>query len=558
MHFRRHSPTRLHPVASPTDSINAQSPPKTSTRTQKTLEEILALSASLTKPLPQEPQNVTNHYHFSSSPQSDRSSEQHRSPTREPRSKKTGHATIHTDATATQAEFESDAFAVHMPTTRLPIMDRTTSPTKTSPAAQAAAYQTYKEKARQVRERNNSQGVRVPSKIVSYDCASPTTAGHRAPLVKENDPLKNLPTPAGSFPISPPLPQTGWTRPQPIYRAHAQGSRGISPPRKTQTPRKTVAIASTARVTNKWYTIQSDSEAGASCSSSSPSSSPTRQPRQPAIKVRVKPRVLVPEAERVQTESRYSFYNRPSLVSSPPTSRSPSPVKSMPNFTRHNSIEGDSIFGYRSKDIGGAVAGASSTSGSDKEKEKRRTPEKPKKTVPKRTLTSRFPWLKPSGPRIAKPVTAPAISTAATTTQTQTQTRGYVDPFVRHATPPAPTSPVLRTPIAIRPASPRKFAPETAVPESQGKFDSGFAQIKGLTFLLLKIGFFLYGVVALWYVLDAIREVFNTLSAPFRAVKWAWGFVWLLCLWIMRIGIIMWDKWVFKVLLQSGWMWKMR
>ncbi|CAO2652817.1 Nn.00g022280.m01.CDS01 [Neocucurbitaria sp. VM-36] len=548
MLFRRHSPSRLHPVASPTDPFNAQSPPKTSTRTQKTLEEILALSASLTKPLPQEPRSVTNHYHFSNSPQSDRSSERQVSPTREPRSKKTGHATIHTDATGTHGAFESDAFAVHMPTTRLPILDRAISPTKSSPAAQAAAYQTYKEKARQVRERNNSQGIRVPSKIVSYDYASPTTAGHKASLVKEVDPLSSVPMPAGSFPISPPLPQSGWTRPQPVYKAHFQGSRGISAARKTQTPSKPAGLSSNTRVANKWYTYQSDSEAGASCSTSSPSSSPTRQAA--TIKVRIKPRVVVPEAERVQTESRYSFYNRPSSNSSPPTSRSPSPVKSMPNFRRHNSIEGDSIFGYRSKDIAGAVAGASSTSGSDKEKEKKNALDKYKKKAPKRTLTSRLPWLRPSGPRVAKPVAVPVTSTAPTT-----QSRTYVDPFERLATP-TPPPPLLRTPIAIRPASPRKMARETA-PESQGKFDTGFAQIKGLTFLLLKIGFFMYGVVALWFVLDAIREVFNTLSAPFRAFKWAWGFVWLLCIWIMRIGILMWDRWVFGVVLQSGWMWKM-
>ncbi|KAF2684318.1 hypothetical protein K458DRAFT_388785 [Lentithecium fluviatile CBS 122367] len=56
-----------------------------------------------------------------------------------------------------------------MPTTREPILDtpvfraKLPSPSK----AQVEAYQTYERKVQQVRERNNSEGVRVPSKIVS-------------------------------------------------------------------------------------------------------------------------------------------------------------------------------------------------------------------------------------------------------------------------------------------------------------------------------------------------------------------------------------------------------
>ncbi|KAF1843381.1 uncharacterized protein K460DRAFT_407738 [Cucurbitaria berberidis CBS 394.84] len=543
MLFRRHSPSRLHPVTPPTDQYCAQPPPKTSTRTQKTLAEILALSASLTKPLPHEPRTITNHYHFSNSQRSDSSSEHHGSPTREPRSKKTGHATIHTDATNNQAAFESDAFAVHMPTTRLPIIDRPISPTK-SPIAQAAAYQTYKEKARQVRERNNSQGVRVPSKIVSYDYASPTIAGHRAPLKRGIDPLKSLPTPAGAFPISPPLPQIGWMRPEPVYRAHAQGPRDITERRKMYTPRKAVGLPTKVSTPRTRYTYHSDSEAGASCSTSSPASSPRQVPA--TIKARLKPKFVVPEVEHVQTESRYGFYNRPSPTSSPRTSRSSSPVKSMPNFM-HSSCEGDSIFGYRSKVVAGAVIGGSSTSatsGSDKEKAKSRIIDKPKKTTPpKHSLTSRWPWHRPAGPRVYKPVSVPIASMP-----TAVRARAYVDPFDTHAT--QPTTLPLRTPIATRPASPHRFA-RTTMPAPQGKFDSGFAQIKSLTLLLLKIGLFMYVVVALWYVLDAIREVFHTLSAPFRAFKWAWGFVWFFCLWFARIGIIMCEKWVFKAVLEG-------
>lgn len=61
-------------------------------------------------------------------------------PTRSPTSRKTGFATIQTDSTDTQPDFESDAFAVLMPTTRLPILDCARLPTKVaSPAAQADA-----------------------------------------------------------------------------------------------------------------------------------------------------------------------------------------------------------------------------------------------------------------------------------------------------------------------------------------------------------------------------------------------------------------------------------
>jgi hypothetical protein len=82
-------------------------------------------------------------------------------PKQQPRSRKTTDATIRTDATETQPAFESDAFAIHMPTTREPILfspvlrAKLSSPSK----AQVDAYQTYKRKAHEVQERNHREGV---------------------------------------------------------------------------------------------------------------------------------------------------------------------------------------------------------------------------------------------------------------------------------------------------------------------------------------------------------------------------------------------------------------
>lgn len=44
----------------------------------------------------------------------------------------------------------------------------------------------------------------------------------------------------------------------------------------------------------------------------------------------------------------------------------------------------------------------------------------------------------------------------------------------------------------------------------------------------------LYVIVALWFVLDAIRGAFNTLAAPFRAVRWVGEGVW-------DVGSWVWD-----------------
>lgn len=549
MLFRRHNPTPVAlPVAliAPPADEDTRQPPHYAlnpfTRTPKTLEEILSISAKL----------PTGSKHATSSSSKDheltdntkaRHWPQYRV-TREPSSRKTGHATIHTDATDQHEAFESDAFAVHMPTTRLPILDRPLRSTKPSPAAQAEAYQTYKEKARQMRERNNSSGVQIPSKIVSYDYASPSRT-QRTPIVKEVSQPLGSPSPAGSFPISPPLPQAGWARPERVKPTLVR-PRDAGVTSKTYTSHKSNGLGcSSVESTVTYRKFHHDAEAGATCSSPSPS--------QPApIRVRIKPRVLVTESQRVQTESKASLYSRSSSTASPPTSRSPSPVKSMPNFTRHNSVEGDSLFGYRSKDRTGTVAGAASSSGSDKEKDTKKTAEAPKKVITKRTLASRWPWLRPAGPRVAKPVLPPIAMS-----NIEPRTSAYVDPFVRHALPTAPTPAVLRSPAASRPASPRKTARATT-PAPHGEFETGFAQIKQLTYLLCKVGFALYAIIALWFILDAVREAMHTIGAPFRLMKFLGGFLWIGLIWLAQFCLRMWERWGFKVALRGGWMWKMR
>lgn len=636
MLFRRNKPT---PVALPVALIAPVSDQDTAqpqqytlnafARTPKTLKEVFSISAKLpidstTKPKPTGPTKK------STIPTPVRSQQ----PQRGPSSRKTGHATIYTDATDEHAAFESDAFAVHMPTTRLPIIDRPISPKKPSPVAQAAAFRTYQEKAHQVRARNHSTGVRVPSKIVSYDYASSKIVSRDAAQAEKfNEPPSPL-QPAGSFPLSPPILQTGWEHPQVVNRMHTQ-SRSLNEPRRVYTLSKPLNSIDNA--------VSPETQGGASRSTPSPT-----QP--PPIRIRITPRIIIPKVQNSQMGSKESPHRRSPTIS-PPTSRSTSPHKSMPNFTRHNSVEGDSLFGYQVKDRTATTAGAKASSGSDnekdkdqerereqkqkreheqemekkekekkemekkamekkremekeierrkeklkeeakekvkekmKEKESVKTPkklEKPKKaekeekaekaekigsagnTSPKRTMGSRWPWMRPAGPRVDKPAPAPTPEpTSNVTPKTMPSSNAprlsaYISPFERHATPPAPTSP--RNPTVSRPPASRKTASAAPpAPAPQGKFETGVAQIKGLALILCKIGFILYAIVALWYVLDTAREAIHAIGAPFRFIGLLGGWAWLGVLWLINIGVNLWEQWGFKLALKGGWMWRVR
>ena len=297
----------------------------------------------------------------------------------------------------------------------------------------------------------------------------------------------------------------------------------------------------------------------------------------------------------------------------------------MPNFTRHNSVEGDSLFGYQVKVHADTTAGAGAPSGSDKEKvkskgknkakeedeikgkkkeketelkkekskekiqekvkamenakekgnakekekakekerekekekekeekvnaKKIKKPEKPEKVESadnassKRTLRSRWPWVRPTIPHVDKSVPTPVL-TSNTTPKTKPSANtprrsAYVSPFERHATPPAPALP--RNPTTSSPSPARATAP-VVPPASQDKFETGFAQLKQLAYVLGKIGFILYAIIALWYVLDTAREAFNIIGAPFRFIKSLIGFAWLIMLWILDTVGSMWEK----------------
>ena len=503
-----------------------------------------------------------------SSPDQSPKSRKEETPKRTPTSRKTGFATILTDSTDAFPAFESDAFAVLMPTTRLPILEYTRLPKKAvSTAAQADALRTYQEKAQQNRERNNSQGVKVPSRIVSYDYASRHGPDQRA----STESGTGIPTAAGSFPISPPVPQHKWPLPSSKVDTKVQKLPHVTGLRSATSPLKPVTVgtksATAASPTSCYRVYRPDSTAGASRSPSSASALP------PSITVRIKPRakVTAQNAERVQTESSHKFYNRPFDTASSQSSCDSSPVKSMPNFTRHNSVEGDSIFGYKSKDAGGAGDGSPTSSGAekgkstsltssdnDKKKErvlaipqiKMKTPEKApekaaKDTTPKRTLTQRFPWLRPAGPRLAKPTTAPVVFTAPAPRPISS----YVDPFERLAKP-APHPTALRSPLTAppRPCTPKKtltkptptintiprpVTPRSVAPPSPtGKFDSGFAQIQSFALLLAKVCLAVYAVVALWFIMDAVKEACYVIGVPFRIAKCVGVWVWLLVCWV--------------------------
>lgn len=119
-----------------------------------------------------------------------------------PRSRKTSTATILTETGNDQPAFESDAFAVNMPTTREPA-EPYTSP---SPA-QIAAYQHYPEKARR-NAFNDYQTEHVAPMAVSYDYAYENIPFNPQYILElDATPPSSPPTTSpGAFPTSPPEP----------------------------------------------------------------------------------------------------------------------------------------------------------------------------------------------------------------------------------------------------------------------------------------------------------------------------------------------------------------
>jgi hypothetical protein len=596
MLFRR-SPTKQ-------DTITASFPnPKTSRispsnvsistyHTPTTIEEALALpNAGATPPRP------PPHRHNAPLPRQplDRSQsseyflEIRKSPgPKEPQSRKTGQGQIHTEATATQPAFESDAFAVHAPATREPILDtpvyraKLPSPSK----AQVEAYQTYERKAQQVRERNNSEGVRVPSQLLSYDYGNTTWHEKSQSIEVEAEKLAPSSPPlfqtAGAFPISPPLQQHPWTQANhPAHSAAPQDQRSTSDSADISLARKPLGLGHTTPARTRFaQRSRGDTSTGASVSHSTAvkvTQTVTPTPSPSKIKIRLKPRGAPPAApppappspeerpeERPQKESFWSLYTRtPPQSSTPATSRSPSPAKSAESTqfkytTTANVSAGaaEALFGYPTNSMTGTHAPDKSTKKHSSKKEKEKEKDGDKDGEPK---ISRWAWLRPAGPRVGKHTSTSTTPAEASTTRGLSKPLTisapvqsvYIDPFVT----PAPS---LRLPTRHTPSPPpRKLRALPLHPPSttsKKKVESGFAQVTWLGSLILKICLVVYICVGLYFVLDAVREAVFVISAPFRVLRYLAAWLWVGVAWVGGYLAAAWVKWGFRVVpAKEGW-----
>lgn len=552
--FHSHTPTAIDTPPTP--------PPKDGIAPPKTLEEILAIAVSQRVPKPPphavgtvgSKPRIVDHAQIRSTSSPLKSTV----PRRAPSSRKTGHATILTDAIDGHDAFESDAFAVHMPTTRIPIIDAPVSRLKpgSSTKAQAEAVRTYKEKAKQARERNNSVGVRVPPNIASYESIYACIPKNETSIPAALKPSNSPPAPAGAFPVSPPVHQGRWAGHKPKPESVANMSKIPSNTSVYRKPTVSGVTTAAAVIKESIQYVRTDANGGAS--------RPVSPPKSTTVKISLKPKNPTVKIESCKLESCQSggcqvehcrgLYYRPTHVERTATSRSPSPTKTMPNFTRQYSVEGDSIFGYKIKDSLGTSAGAHNSSSSEDEKPKAPTTKTQdnKCPPPKRTLTDRWPWIRKGvGASIGKPPAAPAPDPPVRGPASKRPVSVYVSPFDAILSPPRTPPHVRPTPLrpsaaaaakataatnssTIRPASPKKDAviSRTSTPTlpatfaSRTNFDTGFAQIKAFLLLTLKICLALYAVVALWFVLDAIREALCVICVPFRLLGHVVGCVW--------------------------------
>lgn len=444
--------------------------------------------------------------------------------------------------------FESDAWAVEMPVTR-EMVDEAEEPREASifrariPApsrAQVEAYQTYKEKAREVRARNNSEGVRVPSKIVSYDYACGREVGGSAGVAVggEGGKVGELRMePAGAWPKSPETGQRAWemsgveqaTRRRTFGHGVDKSARLISDAAKMPIPRKPIGL----RTSTPSRYPRDDSMTGASIS---PSPSPP-----PKIKLRLIPRAP-PLQHQPPSPPRRSLLSTPSPPSST-TSRSSSSGKASPHFAYTTSAS------EQLKDINSTVFAC--TTGS------KTPPTSPKRTFAtllrdrevrkreqSRMLANRWAWLRPSGPRVAKPVsTSPPTATATPAVTKATKTppspHTYISPFS-----PSPFLPL---------SSPTKLSRHPASPSPTHKFESGFAQITRVCTVVLKLLLLLYALVAVYFILDAVREAVYVVGAPFRVGKVVLGGVGRGVMGVWRGGGRAWERWGVSVVVRGDW-----
>ncbi|KAF1995455.1 hypothetical protein P154DRAFT_580888 [Amniculicola lignicola CBS 123094] len=501
MHFRhRNPPTNVITARFPTPKTDPILPSKISLTTCQfptpaTIDEALSLPQCQTPP-PVPPHGTKGTPPRHPLPRSQSSGwwmDNRKSPTPkdEPKSRKTNHGTIATDATENHPAFESDRFAVLTPATREPIllpgeMQAEQSGWKVGlpkpSQAQVEAYHTYKAKADIAREKDREQHVRVPSKIVSYDYAYSPQVQSRAVeqqqqhaeemrrardrrIEREREKRKALelgistpnngPTPAGSFPISPPIPQQSWSSPssQNTAKRHVQYGGQGPPVANDASPvpislrRKPVAPITTPTrlraVHRNAHTSQEAADVGIGASRSTPS--PTRSKIRVKAKPKYPPGPLQP-ANAPQKESwfglssRNNAHNHASSSSSSTQSSTSSSSRSQSSTipyrykyrrradttgtsaTSNSRTPADVIFGYRNEDITGTMA--ATTPGASRYTKPSRGKDKAdilqttvhaqhKKRDESKYGVSRWGWLRPAGPRVHKLSPVPPASTHA-------------------------------------------------------------------------------------------------------------------------------------------------
>ncbi|KAF2743441.1 hypothetical protein M011DRAFT_221520 [Sporormia fimetaria CBS 119925] len=538
MHFRQRTPTVniVNQFASPDRPSSSGKVSAGTDGTRPSVIYTLDMSPSLSRIRPRGPRQETNASFATRAPiprsqSSDHYSYLYGSPAtgQGPRSMKTSEATIVTNATTTQPAFESDAFAVHMPSTREPILGprapraprgEPSSPTK----AQTDAYQTYKRKAQEVRERNHQEGVRIPSQIKSYDYAYAHAEPPRNARMPDNSPDQQ---PAGSFPASPPILQQGWAPPVRSPKGPRSVSEGSYIIGRKPVGHSNASNSSKMRAQKH---DRVDTQRGASVTTS-----PSRSKPSP-IKIRIRAKSRA--AEPVQKESFWTLYNRSPQPASAETSRSTSPSK--PGLVSTDIRPNEHVFGHTTADITGTPARTASHAG------------KPAKLPTKGA--SRWAWLRSTialKPSPTLPKTPPPLNTPNTL-------KSYIDPFLSIATP---TASAPSTPHTSRPSSPRKLVPRHKPQPSissdnpAGKFETGYQQIKSLTSLVLKICLVVYVLIALYFVLDAIRETARAMGAPLRWARWVWGWLWIVGKWIWEALVRVWVRWGVKVRWKGGRWW---
>lgn len=63
----------------------------------------------------------------------------------------------------------------------------------------------------------------------------------------------------------------------------------------------------------------------------------------------------------------------------------------------------------------------------------------------------------------------------------------------------------------------------------------------------------LYALVAVYFVLDAVREAVHTVGAPFRAARRVGGYLGVIIGWNWKWILRGWERWGVRIALSGGW-----